>query len=516
MKKWLIGIGLLLIAAAGTLYFLGRRYASRIEPYLRDQAVVYLRERFQAEVKIGDLKIEMPGFSPVQMYLSKGKGHKAAVGLRDVELRMAGFGEPVLRFDSARFEAELDGVFGEQKRVSRVTVEGMEIVVPPRGERPGVPAGKGESQKVGIGEVAITRAKLTILPRDRKKTPLEFDLRKVTLRDDGAGAGMAYEAEFLNPRPPGEVKATGRFGPWVAGDPAETAISGDYTFSKADLGVFAGIAGILESKGSFRGKVAEVDAEGEASVPDFRLKMAGNRVPLFVKFAVRVDGTNGDTILKPVQARLGETRFTTSGGIIRHDGDARRTIDLNVDMPGGRLEDVLRLAVKGSERFMSGTLTLRSKVAIPPLAGKVIEKLRLNGTFEISDGKFLQSTLQERLDQMSRQAQGQPKNEAIDEVLSRMSGRFRMENESITFESLQFSIPGADLALAGKYSLDTERLDFRGDLRLRARLSETQTGWKKWALKPVDPFFAKQGAGTFVKVKIEGPRANPKFGRDKN
>jgi hypothetical protein len=262
--------------------------------------------------------------------------------------------------------------------------------------------------------------------------------------------------------------------------------------------------------------VSEVDAEGEATVPDFRLKMAGNRVPLHVKFAVRVDGTNGDTILKPVQAKLGETRFRTSGGIIKRDGDLRRTIDLDVDMPAGRLEDVLRLAVKGDERFMSGTLTLRSKVAIPPLTGKVIEKLRLNGTFAIAKGKFLKTTLQERLDAMSRQAQGQPGNEAIDEVVSRMEGKFRMENEAITFESLAFSIPGADLALAGRYSLDTEVLNFRGDLRLRARLSQTQTGWKKWALKPVDPFFAKKGAGTYVQVKIEGPRTNPRFGRAKD
>ena len=53
-------------------------------------------------------------------------------------------------------------------------------------------------------------------------------------------------------------------------------------------------------------------------------------MPLTTKFEVQVDGTNGNTILKPVQATLGSTRFTTSGGVIKHEEDARRRIDLTV------------------------------------------------------------------------------------------------------------------------------------------------------------------------------------------
>jgi hypothetical protein len=39
--------------------------------------------------------------------------------------------------------------------------------------------------------------------------------------------------------------------------------------------------------------------------------------------------------------------------------------------------------------------------------------------------------------------------------------------------------------------------------------------WKRWALKPVDPFFARQGYGTVAKIKIEGSREKPKFGLDR-
>jgi hypothetical protein len=34
-------------------------------------------------------------------------------------------------------------------------------------------------------------------------------------------------------------------------------------------------------------------------------------------------------------------------------------------------------------------------------------------------------------------------------------------------------------------------------------------------LKPADPFFAKNGAGTYVKIKIEGDAHHPKFGLDR-
>ena len=51
----------------------------------------------------------------------------------------------------------------------------------------------------------------------------------------------------------------------------------------------------------------------------------------------------------------------------------------------------------------------QNKIAIPPLSGKVREKLRLQGEFEISDGKFLKSKIQDEIDKLSRRGQGQSK-----------------------------------------------------------------------------------------------------------
>ena len=79
--------------------------------------------------------------------------------------------------------------------------------------------------------------------------------------------------------------------------------------------------GFCSSKGRFEGELDTITARGEAYVPDFRLKRSGNAVPLRTKFEVLVDGTNGNTILKPVEATLGSTHFTTSGAVFKHEGD---------------------------------------------------------------------------------------------------------------------------------------------------------------------------------------------------
>jgi hypothetical protein len=82
------------------------------------------------------------------------------------------------------------------------------------------------------------------------------------------------------------------------------------------------------------------------------------------------------------------------------------------------------------------------------------------------------------------------------------------------FPKLAFSIPGADVRVAGQYRFRQEVLDFSGEARIQARVSQMmKTGWKRWALKPVDPFFSKQGYGTVAQFTITGTRDQPKFSR---
>jgi hypothetical protein len=161
---------------------------------------------------------------------------------------------------------------------------------------------------------------------------------------------------------------------------------------------------------------------------------------------------------------------------------------------------------------MEGRVALNTTIDIPPLTSKVKQKLILDGTFNLRDAKFLKSTIQSQIDGLSRHAQGQPKNEEIDSVASNMKGSFRLESQRMTFRSLTFDVPGAGVALAGNYNLGNDGLDFQGTLKLQARLSEMVTGWKSLALKAVDPLFAKNGAGTFLNILVEGTAHKPQLG----
>jgi hypothetical protein len=92
-----------------------------------------------------------------------------------------------------------------------------------------------------------------------------------------------------------------------------------------------------------------------------------------------------------------------------------------------------------------------------------------------------------------------------------MQGRFVLANSQVTFSSLSFGIPGATVQLQGTFGLLSQALDFHGTLRLQAKVSQTTTGIKSLLLKPIDPLFEREGAGTVLPIKITGTREEPSF-----
>ena len=538
-KKWIAG-GVVAVALTVTVMLIAaKRLSARFEPYIRDQAKQYLSTRFESEVEFGRLTIDIPRIPPLRLLFTEGRGVIAEVTGENIVMRHKGRRDipPMFAIERLRFEIDLGRMFEPKTRVALVHLDRMRISIPPKGERPNLsdpgtraptaaspgvekpPASPGaqtpsafpSANDVLIERVIISDSLLVILPRLKTRQPLDFELRRVALDSVQWSEALQYEADLTNPKPPGTVKAKGTFGPWNADSPSDSPLTGEYDFINANLGVFRAIAGTLNSKGRFGGTLNEIEAKGEVAVPNFRLTMAGNSLPLHATFEALIDGTNGNTVLKPVRAKLNSTSFTTSGAVIKHDRDTRRSIDLQVNMPDGNLLDLLRLAMK-AEPPMSARIQLNAKISIPPLQGRVAEKLILDGRFKLKRGHFLRALVQDKVDSLSRRGQGQPKNETIDNVFSDMAGTFHLEDEKITFEGLSFRVPGAGVELAGLYDLDADLVDFKGALKLDAKVSQTMTGWKRWLLKPVDPILARKGAGTYLKIKVTGTSKNPSFG----
>jgi hypothetical protein len=518
MKKWLVIVSLLLVSAAGIVWYTSRNakqiakgLVAEYEPLAREQLVAFLEDRFDVAVEVGKLDFDL-----VEDRLS--------ISGQNFTLRNQGRNDipPMLEFQKITFEADVTKLAAGEQTIEQVRLDGLKIVLPPKGERKissSVPAALDASAskvpKVQVKRVIADGATLLILTKNPRKIPLEFTMRKLTLESQGEGKPWKYTTELDNPQPPGVVKATGEFGPWKKIEPRETPLSGDYQFEKANLGVFSGIGGTLDSSGRFTGVVEEIKADGECRVPDFRLTLSGQKVPLRLNYRATIDGTNGDVLLRPVQGTLGKTPLRAAGDISHIEGRKGRSIRLDVDIQKGRIEDILRLALKDPKPFLEGDFTMQAKLDVPPGKVSVLHKMRVKGDFLLEEANFKSSKVQDQIDLLSRKGQGKPKDPELTDVPAKFSGNFDMKNGRIDFRPVMFSVPGAIVRLNGHYDTDPGELDFRGALRLDAKASQTFSGWKRWALKPVDPFLSKGGAGTLLQIAITGKADDVKFGLDK-
>jgi AsmA-like C-terminal region len=522
-SKWLLAIVLGVFLTAAGLAVAAFVLAGRIEPLARQETVQYLSEYFDSDVQIQTLHLRVPEASPVRLLLTRRWGATAQIEGEGLSLQKKGSAgaAPLVSIRKFSIDVGLDSLLRPPILVSHVLVDGMEIQIPPHGERrPSATSARPTSEKasfpslgairklaVVIQKVDIQNAGLVLLPRDPRKLPLQFEIQNLQLESIGADGQMSYDASLTNAKPPGKIRARGTFGPWHSDDPGDTPIAGDYLFQDADLGVFNGIAGTLRSSGHFEGRLSTLTVRGQASVPNFRLRRVGNPVPLTARFEVLVDATDGNTTLQPVVATLGSSNFTTHGGIIKHEANLPRSISLDVDMPDGNLRDVLLLTMKQAP-FTAGRLSLQTKIDIPPLAGKVLGKLILDGHFQVLEGKLQHSAMQAQLAGLS---QGRAGNMDADAAIATVTGDFHLEDAFIHFSQLSFGIPGANLNMDGNYNLESDAIDFSGTVKLQPTLSQAVTGWKRQLLRPVDRLLEKENARTSLHIRVTGTSNSPQF-----
>jgi hypothetical protein len=309
--------------------------------------------------------------------------------------------------------------------------------------------------------------------------------------------------------PAGDVQTQGRFGPWNAERPGATPVEGAYRFSNADLGTIKGIAGVLESTGDYGGRLQQIHVKGEAQVPEFGLTTSRNRLPLDTRFVACVDGTDGDTYLEQVDARLGETPIRTSGRVEGQVGVDGRTVALDVRIDDGRIEDLLRLAVDDGTPLMHGQIDVESSFVLPPGEGDVVERLQLQGRFALRGTRFTEGSVQGKINELSRRGRGDMDAARARAVRSALDGRFALKESVLRLSTFSFAVPGATVQLQGRYGLKSEQILFTGRVRTDARVSQMTTGFKSVLLKAVDPLFAKDGAGAVFPITISGTRDKP-------
>jgi hypothetical protein len=542
--KWSLGIGVGVLALIAVALLILARHA---EPLLRARIIQGLEDQFHAHVELDSFHVALR-----EGLWAEGKGLRIwqpveARGLTETAgEEPPAVGKPLVQVSEFRFQAPLRFKAGMPIRIPVVQLKGLIVDIPPRrqfnagsqstaganrqsiaqagGKRPDASPSQPRLLNFIIESLDCRDSRLTLETSNPAKLPREFEIAHLRLTGLQSNQPVAFDAELTNPRPKGVIHTHGNAGPWDVPDPGETPLNGDYRFEHANLGDFKGIAGTLSSDGHYQGTLRNITVDGETSTPDFQLERFKTPVPLDTRFHALVDGTNGDTQLDPVDAQLGHSHIQVRGQVVRvtavengvlvgrgHD------IQVNMTVDRGLIQDFLRLMSHSGAPLLTGALEMNGKLHIPPGAAAVQNRLKLNGTFLLTDVRFSSDKVQDRIRELSMRGLGNPKeahSADASEVRSTMQGQFSMANGSVTLPALKYTVPGAIVDLKGTYGVDSGALDFAGTAKMQATVSQMVGGWKGMLIKPVDRYFKKDGAGTEVPIHIRGTREDPQFGVD--
>jgi AsmA-like C-terminal region len=492
---------LFLAAGAAYLYF----WPQAVEARVRQSVKQALEDTFQSNVELADLQIKLrPRVSVV------GEGLTMHYhGRSDVP--------PLIQIDKFSLNVGFWRLLRPVKHIPVLRVENMVITIPPRDPtKPKQPHTSSnipkELSSYVIDRLVCEHADIRFLPRQSGKVPLDWEIHTLTLTSVNGAVPFLFHGELTNGKPVGEITTDGQFGPWDADDPGSTPVSGTYKFTHAELTPLPGIGGILSSVGKYQGVLTELDVEGETDTPDFSLDAIGTPVPLHTEFFATVNGTNGDTQLHPVAALLMHSLIIADGSIMRVPNAPGGLISLEATVPNGRIQDFLKLATRSEKAILTGPVKLKAKVVIPPGKERMLDRLSLDGSFGVEGGNWSSAALREKLETLSRRAIGKPEEQDAGSAITNLAGNFFLKQGVLHFRKLTFRVEGADIDLAGTYTLRQGELDLAGHLALEAKLSQTLNGAKSFFVKAFDPFFEKKGAGTVLPIRITGTRENPVFG----
>lgn len=507
-RKWLVAIFVFVFLGAVSGYLVWR--SLHIDAFTRDWVVGSLSERFDTQVELADLHVTAFPEMSVQ-----GRG----LTIRHRERSDV----PFIYIDIFTFRLGVLGIFRVPHEIRGVSVQNMKITILPRGENSAAISGATQKNtapaahtriplpSIVVDEIVCDNTALVILPKKAGKLPLEWDIHALDLYHAGAEQALDFHGTLTNAKPKGEIVTKGTFGPWNLDDKGATPVSGSYEFTDADLGPFPGIAGILSSTGKYSGQLDKLEVSGVTDTPDFSLDRVGKPAPLHTEYSATVDGLNGDTYLHPVRATLIKSVIVSEGSVVNVAGKGHN-ISLDVHAPEARIQDILALAMKDEKPLLAGPAKITAKLFLPPGKIKVIDKMILDADVTVDNAHWSSEKIREELQSLSRRAEGKPGDEAAGSSVSDLHCKFHLENGIIHFSSVTFSVPGAGVDLAGDYGVQNGELNFKGHVRLQAKLSQLVTGAKSDFLKLLDPFFSKDGAGTELPITVTGTRESPTFG----
>jgi hypothetical protein len=427
-----------------------------------------------ARVRIGTYqqKTFPPGFSAKEVRLSDSKGNVATI-------------------DAIELDSSYIGLLQMQTVIGKVHIRGLNLVIPSLSNSPVL---KASGPGVVVREVRLDSAALNIQGS-------EFLVHSLVLNNVGKNRTAGFGISMHNPAPPGEIHARGQFGP---------VISGDFTFSQADLHIERGIsAATLNASGKFYGPLSHIQCTGTADLPVFQVFGSSHPVHIASAFDVSVNASTGDVVMNRVLAHFNGTTVAASGRV------QNREVSVETAVQEGRVEDLLLLFTKRPDPAMEGPITLHANFVIPPGPPGFLTKLRVNGEFAISRGYFTNPKAQTPIDRLSASGRGEAKQEQREHpslTTAEIRGSVVTQQQGIaTLPQVVFEAPGLRGQLAGTFGLQDKRINMAGHFETKGKIEDTTSGIKVLLLKALGPLWPRKASVQTVPFRISGDASHPVF-----
>ena len=494
-RRWLLPLAIIFLVGL----CLGGIILAFHWPFSQQKVTQSVRESWPGEISVQDFRriyFPHPGCVMESVALTRGSDSS---------------GPPLVAIQTVTIQANYHDLLFRPGYISRIILEGLKISVPAEHDTSASQQmSRSSKSSTRIGEVFTKDATLEVATKD--DGPLKFEIHQLSLKSITDSSPMSYDLAMRNAKPPGEIRSRGKLGPWDRQHMNDIPLSGSYTFDGVDLGVFEGIAGTLATTGDFHGVLGRIETQGTADAPKFEVTRSHHPVALKAKFSASVNGMSGDTIVRSVDGGFLKTPVHIEGSVAGKPGQPGKTAALNVSVRNGRIEDVLWLFVRESKAPMEGATNFQAHVVWPSGHQKFLKRLVFQGEFEIEHAQWTKPERQMSVNMLSKKASGKKKDPDTPNVTADIKGSVLLSNGIAKFQDISFKVPGAEAIMHGTYNLEDTKIDFHGDLKTEASLSDDTSGVKAVLLKPLNPLFKRKHAGAVVPVEMTGTYHNPHFG----
>lgn len=498
-------MGVVLFVLLAACVVAGVVVVHRVKPMLRARLTESLSQCFGSPVQIGNMDVEYRGGLEVA-----GRDLQVQSVLRGVAGDAA---HPMLRVQEFHFRMGLLSALGSTPELQDVSVRGVFVDLPHVAGQ--ADAGPEPRAEFAMSRIVLDDAHMRFGSADAARAPFVFDLPHVELTGLNRTEPFHFDVVVDNGAPVGLVRSRGEIGPWNRADLRETPVSGSFGFENKDMSGIRGMHGMLSVKAKYSGVVSRMETEGTTEDPSFGLDVSSRPVALRTSFRFGMDAAEGLVRMETIDANFLRTHFVCSGVVTKSLSPEGYNLNFALKVPEGRVEDALALGAKTFPPILRGALTMGGRMLVPAGPVAVARKLQLNQVhFHVRDGVFSNPEVRGRVNAMSERASGNPKaanEQRAAEAMTQVDGELALQRGTMQFKDVHVSMPGAQVALAGRYSLDGATFAFDGTVHTDATVSKMTTGIKSLLARPFNGMFAHGATGATMPLRIRGAGTIPRF-----